>query len=258
MPSEEIIIRTYLCIWLVILGAVMGSFVECAVSRWKVGEPMFIDRSRCLSCEHILSVLDLIPIFSWLFLRGRCRYCGERIPADCLMTELAGAAGFLMLGISVPLRELGQWLIWAVLLLALSLTDIAKRVIPNELLLCLAANRIAWFFVQREEFEAVFEALKSIFVPITLLALVLLAERLMSREVMGGGDIKLLFVFSLYFTWIQQLLTLLLACLAGLAFAIPAGRKRGASVPFGPFLSVGALLTICFGNPVIEWYFSLF
>ena len=254
MPLEEIIM-VYLCVWLGIFGAVWGSFADCAVSRWAVGERMFVGRSRCASCGHVLSVLDLIPVFSWLFRRGKCKYCGERIPADCLLAELAGAAGFVCVGLRFGLTlALGQWLIWWALLLSLSLTDGAKRIIPDQLLLALAANRLIWFFVLREEFSSVFDIL----VPLALLGLVLLAEKVLGREVMGGGDIKLMFVLALYLSWAQLLLTLLAGCLTGLIWAALAGQGRGKAVPFGPFLAVGAVLTVCFGDPVLRWYFGLF
>lgn len=259
MPADEIIITVYLCIWLGIFGAVWGSFADCAVSRWAAGERMFTGRSKCASCGHVLSVPDLIPVFSWLFRRGKCRYCGEKIPADCLAAELAGALGLVCLGLrfgAVP--ALGQWLVWGALLLCLSLTDGAKRIIPDGLLLALAVNRMIWFFVLKEDFDAVLNALKACFVPLALLGLVLLAERLLGREVMGGGDLKLLFALALYFSWAQLLLALLAGCVLGLLWAVPAGRKRGEALPFGPFLAAGAVLTVCFGDPVLRWYLGLF
>lgn len=259
MPLDEMIMLVYLCIWLGIFGAVWGSFADCAVSRWALGERMFAGRSKCGWCEHILSALDLIPVFSWLFQRGKCRYCGGDIPVDCILSELAGAAGLICVGVRFGLSlELGQWVVWWALLLCLSLADGAKRVLPGRLLLALAANRLVWFFVLKEDFEAVLEALLACLVPLALLALVLLAERLMGREVMGGGDIKLLFVLALYLSWAQLLLTLLAGCLAGLVWAALAGRKRGTAVPFGPFLAAGALVSVCFGGPVLRWYFGLF
>lgn len=259
MPLEEIIIMVYLCVWLGIFGAVWGSFADCAVSRWAVGERMFTGRSRCASCGHVLLVLDLIPVFSWLFRRGKCKYCGERIPADCLLAELAGAAGFVCVGLRFGLTlALGQWLIWWALLLSLSLTDGAKRIIPDQLLLALAANRLIWFFVLREEFSSVFDILRACLVPLALLGLVLLAEKVLGREVMGGGDIKLMFVLALYLSWAQLLLTLLAGCLTGLIWAALAGQGRGKALPFGPFLAIGAELTVCFGAPVLRWYFGLF
>lgn len=220
---------------------------------------MFAGRSRCGACGHILSVFDLIPVFSWLFQRGRCKYCGERIPADCLLAELAGAAGFVCVGLRFgPVLALGQWLVWAGLLLWLALADGAKRVLPDGLLLLLAANRVVWFFVQKEGFDAIITAFRACFIPLLLLALVLLAEQVVGREVMGGGDVKLLLVLSLYLSWAQLLLALLAACLTGLFWAALAGRKRGTAVPFGPFLAVGGMLSVCFGDPVIHWYFGLF
>ena len=75
---------------------------------------------------------------------------------------------------------------------------------------------------------------------------------------MGGGDIKLLFALALYLTWAQLLLALLAGCLAGLAWAALAGRRRGTAVAFGPFLAAGALYAVCWGEPLIQWYFGLF
>ena len=257
--TEEQVIAIVLGIWLAVFGLVLGSFIDCAVSRWAAGEKMFVGRSRCLSCGHTLGAVDLIPVFSFLARRGRCGYCGEKIPAECLFAELLGAAGFVCVGIRFGLTPgLGQWVIWWAVLLALSLTDAAKRIIPDQLLLALAVNRMVWFFVLREEFGAVWDVLKACVVPAALLALVLLAEKLMDRELMGGGDVKLLFALALYLTWARLLLALVAGCLAGLVLAALAGKKRGTAVPFGPFLAAGSLAAVCFGDPVLAWYFSLF
>lgn len=258
MPADEIIIKIYLSLWLTVFGAVLGSFLACAVSRWAAGERMFAGRSKCASCGHILSVLDLFPVFSYLFLRGKCRYCGAKIPADCILSELAGAVSFLLLAWNVPLSRLPCWLIMAVFLLAVSLADGAKRIIPDGLLLALLVNRIVWFFAWKEDISVLFEVLKAALVPAALLALVLLGERLTGRELMGGGDIKLLLVLSGYLTWAQQLLGLLAGCVFGLILSVISGQKRGNAIPFGPFLAAGAIVSVTLGGPIIGWYFSLF
>ena len=258
---EDIIITAYLCFALAVLGAVLGSFLDCAATRWAAGDPHpFGGRSRCDACGRTLAPRDLVPVFSYLFLRGKCRTCGAKIPPDCLWAELAGAAGFALLGRRFGLSpELGQWLVWGALLLALSLTDAARRIIPDGLLLAMAANRLAWFFVLEADYAAVgLEILRACAVPAALLGLVLLMERLLGREAMGGGDIKLMFALALYLSWAQLLLVLLAGCVLGLLWAVPARRGRGAALPFGPFLAAGAVLTACFGGPVLEWYFGLF
>ena len=269
----------YICFWLALFGLIWGSFADCAVSRWARGEKMFAGRSRCLSCDHTLGLVDLIPVGGFLIRRGKCKYCGEKIPAECLLAELLGAVGFVCVGLRFgPNAELGiwnmiyngnpallvtslelvQWVIFAAILLILSLTDAAKRIIPNQLLIALAVNRVVWFFLRGEDWSAGLEVLKALIVPITLLILVLLAEKLMKRELMGGGDIKLLLALALYLSWAQLLLTLLLGCLAGLAFAALTRKKRGMALPFGPFLAAGALAVVCFCDGLIEWYFGLF
>ena len=275
----EQVTAIYLSVWLALLGLVLGSFIDCAVSRWAQGKKMFAGRSHCMACGHELGAPDLIPVGSVLVRRGKCRHCGEKIPAECLIAELAGAVGLVLIGLRFgPMEELGdalyfldgwdalvipaltlvQWLIWAALLLALSLTDAAKRIIPDRLLIALAVNRVVWFAALGADWSAALDALKACAVPAVLLALVLLAEKLLDREVMGGGDIKLLFALALYLSWAQMLLTLLAACVVGLAFAALARKKQGTAMPFGPFLAAGALAVVCFGDPLIQWYFGLF
>lgn len=256
--QEETIITICLTFWLALLGAVLGSFLDCAVTRWAKGEPWHKGRSRCDSCGRTLSPQDLVPIFSFLLQRGRCRRCGAKIPLDCLWAELAGAAGLVCVGLRFGLSpELGQWAVFTVLLLALALTDAAKRMLPDVLLLALAVNRAVWFFLLKQPlWETLKGMLLSLLVPAGVLAVVLLAERLWRREAMGGGDVKLLLALALYLTWPELVLTLLAACLLGILGAAAAG-KEGA-IPFGPFLGLGAVLCVCFGSPLIQWYLSLF
>ena len=281
LAADQIMVL-YICFLLALLGLIWGSFADCAVTRWaagKKGMKLFTGRSHCLSCGHELGIVDLIPVIGFLVRRGKCKYCGKKIPADCLIAELAGAAGFLFIGLRfAPDAELGiwyffysgktgllftalplaQWVIWAAILLALSLTDAAKRIIPNRLLIALAVNRVVWFFARREAWSVGLDVLKACIVPAVLLALVLLAEKLLGREVMGGGDIKLLFALALYLTWVQLLLTLLAGCVLGLVFAALARKKQGTAIPFGPFLAAGGLVVVCFCDPLIQWYFGLF
>ena len=277
--SMEQITVIWICFWLAVIGLIWGSFVDCAVSRWAEKKKMFVGRSHCLSCGHELGIADLIPVVSFAAHRGKCRYCGKKIPIDCLIAEVAGAVGLVLVGLRfAPDAELGiwyffysgnpgllftalplvQWTIWAAILLALSLTDAAKRIIPDQLLIALVVNRVVWFFVMGRNMNAVWDALRACIVPAALLVLVLLAERLLKREVMGGGDLKLLFALALYMSWAQLLLTLLCGCIAGLVFAALARRRQGTAMPFGPFLAAGALVVVCFCDPLIQWYFSLF
>lgn len=254
----ETILTLYLCFWLALAGAVLGSFADCAVWRWASGGAMFRGRSRCAACGHALTPRDLVPVFSFLLARGRCRHCGEKIPAECLWAEIAGAAVFVCLGVRFGLSlELAQWLVLGALLLSVSLTDAAKRIIPDRLLLIMAANRAVWMLILRQPvWDSVKTALASLCAgPLPLLALVLVMDRLLGRDTMGGGDIKLLMALALYLTWPQMLLALLGGCLLGIVGAA-LGRRRGA-IPFGPYLAAAAMAAVCFGGPLVDWYLGL-
>ena len=85
----------YTCFWLTLLGAVAGSFLECAVSRWAAGQPPFSGRSRCSASGRTLEPGELVPVVSFLLQRGQCRHCGEDIPSTCLWAELSPAYFFL-------------------------------------------------------------------------------------------------------------------------------------------------------------------
>lgn len=228
LPAHEIMISSvlsYLC--LAALGAVAGSLSDRAVSYWAAG-------------------------------RGRCT--GEGASFRRLWAELAGAIAFICVGLAFgPVAELGQWLMFTVLLLALSLADCTAQTIPDPLVLALAVGRAVWALVLRQPLkEAVLAALAACAVPTALLGVVLLAERLMDREIMGSGDMKLLFAVALYLTWPQMLLGLLAMSLLGLSFALLTGRVWGPKLPLSPFFAAGMVVSLCFGGPPIQWYLSLF
>ena len=126
------LLLVYCAILAAVLGAVFGSFINCAAWRIAHGESFLKGRSHCAECGHELKALDLVPVFSYLFLRGKCRYCGKKISPRYMITELLLAAAFvgivLRFGISgETLRYLGL----SVILLGLSLVDLETYRIPN-------------------------------------------------------------------------------------------------------------------------------
>lgn len=248
--------------WLAVIGAALGSFLNCAASRSAAGRNPFAGRSCCVDCGETLAARDLLPIFSYLWNRGRCRFCGTKIPLDCLAAELAGAVVLLAVGLNFnsvdELGEMGQWLCAAALALGVALWDWHGRVIPDKLLLLLLLNRAVWFCLletplEERVTERLFALLFSLLVPVSLLIIVLLAEMFWQREVMGGGDIKLLLVLAFYFSWAEMLLILLAGCFLGL-LGTALLRKWQDTLPFGLYLTLAAGLTLCWGAPLIDWY----
>lgn len=250
----------YFILLSVLAGASTASFLTCLAWRGAHGESIWKGRSHCENCRHPLSIRDLIPIISCLTLRGRCRYCGEKIPRVTLISELFGAftcAAFMLKFESAEERTM--WLIFAVILLIISLTDYYRYEIPDAALIAALVNRLSFWLISPNPlagFPAFLAGSLSVSLP--LLFLVLIMDHLQGEETMGGGDIKLFFVLGLYLDWKQMLLTLLTACILGTAGGLIQKRKlKRRAFPFAPYITAAAVLTVLFGQPVIDWYAAL-
>lgn len=245
----------YLAFCVALLGAAMGSFLACAADRH--GLPT--GRSRCDSCGHVLGLRDLVPLFSFLLSRGKCRYCGAPIPLSCLAAEGLGALAFGALTLRFgPSPQLGMLLGAAALLLLLSLIDWKEHILPDRLLLVLGVWRLFWAVLLGENWRETLPTmlLGALSVSLPLLVLSLVMDRLLGKETMGGGDIKLLFVLGLYQSWLQMILLVFCACVLALLFAA-LGKSRGKEIPFGPFLAMGWLVVTLWGEGWVQWYLSL-
>lgn len=260
--TEEQVWRVFMSVALALFGAVWGSFVNCAVSRHSSGKSLseaLNGRSKCDSCGRTLGAVDLVPIFSYLFLRGKCRKCGAKIPSDCLWTESAGVVVLGGVGYWFgPQLSSVLWLLLAIMLFTLSVIDAYERIIPDVLIVLLVVNRIVWWLALGADTGVAIDAVIALSIPAGLLVLVLVMEKLFEREAMGGGDIKLLFALAFYLDWWRLLFGLILSCVIGIVWSYIAGKKTGVAVPFGPFISVGALLSAMFGEIVFVAYMSLF
>ena len=245
-----------------LLGAVFGSFLNCAAWRLSHGESVLRGRSHCTACGHVLGAGDLVPILSWLFLRGRCRYCGKKIPARYPLTE----AVFALLTLLCLLRFDLSWLClrnWILLccLFCLSLTDLECMIIPDVCLIIAAAVWGIFLPLSGMGWPAVRGGLLAgLIFGGGLLGLSLLMDRILKRDSLGGGDIKLFAVLGLYLGIVGTLFMTVLACLLGLLFAVLRRGRGGGSepFPFGPAIAAaGTVMRLC-GEPLIQWYTGLF
>ena len=254
-------LTAYLLLLTALLGLVMGSFLNCLAWRLAHNEPVSRGRSHCPACGHTLAARDLVPLLSWLLLRGRCRYCGApvspRYPAAELVTALAYVSVVARYG---PTLSALRGLVLMSLLIAASLVDLEDGWIPDRLILAGIGAFVLLALPDAAPLAALGRGLfGALAVALPLLGLVLLADRLLGRETMGGGDIKLLFMIGLYFDWRLNLLLLIAACLLGLALAFILGRARpNAPFPFGPALAAAAWLVLLAGQPALDWYLGLF
>jgi len=259
--SFEMISILYLTAFAAVLGLIMGSFLNCLSWRLVHGESVMKGRSHCAVCGHVLRPLDLVPLLSYLFLKGRCRYCGEPVSVRYPLAELACGAiyGTLAWRYGFSPQTLRLLLLFS-LLLAVSLVDLEDGWVPNRFLLAGATGYLLLLFTEPEPMKALFRGLfgaAALFLP--LIFIVLLADKLLKKESMGGGDLKLFALLGLYFGWKQGLLLVILSCFTGLIAAVVMGKaKPGKPFPFAPAMTAAAWLTAMWGEPVINWYLSLF
>ena len=252
-------ITVYCCAVAALLGACMGSFLNCMAWRIVHGESVLHGRSHCDACGHVLSARDLIPVVSYLCGGGKCRHCGAKLSRRHVIGEAVSALVFvsLLLQYDISLQTLEAWIL-ACVLLACSFADLEGYIIPDRFIMVGIVLFIASeFFCADPLTRAIDGALGGFAVVGVLLLFVLWMEKRMGREAMGGGDLKLLFLTGLFFGWLANLLCLVLACVIGIVFALVRRSGGREEIPWGPSIALAAWITALAGEPVLTWYLSL-
>ena len=250
----------YCCTVACLLGAVFGSFLNCAAWRIAHGESFLRGHSHCPACNHALGARDLVPVFSWLFQRGRCRYCGEKISIRYPLTELAFALLTLLclLRFDLTIVCLRNW-IFLCCLFCLSLVDLECYIIPDGCLLtALGAWVLALPFLRPGWREILMSVLAGLVFGGGILLLSIVMDKVLGKESLGGGDVKLFAVVGLYLGFAATLFAVMLACVLGLVFAVLMSRgEKGKAIPFGPSISLAAAIMLLYGQRFVQWYMSL-
>lgn len=239
-------------------GLIFGSFITVVGYRVPRGESVVGGRSHCPGCGTQIAAYDNVPVLSWLLLRGRSRCCGERISARYPLTELA--LGVLWTGTVAVLwddpTEVALGLAFVTTLLAVTLTDLDRRVIPNKILLVAAVAGVAIAAVG-DPSSLPERAIAAVAAGGVLFLVVLAYPR-----GMGLGDVKLTALMGLYLgrnVAPAVLVALLAGSIVGLwmiAREGAAARKR--AIPFGPFLALGGVAGLLAGDQLVDLYLSTF
>jgi len=270
---------------LVLIGLCFGSFVNALV--WRVYEQekenskkkpdkkylaklsITKGRSICPHCKHELAVRDLIPVLSWLSLKGKCRYCGKPISAQYPIVELGMVV--LLVGsylwwpnsFNTTQYELfGLWVVMMIGFLALTVYDLKWYLLPNRLLYPLFVPAVAWMAisVSTSHGKGLGYTLAEVVISMVIDGgLFYILYQVSAGKWIGGGDVRLGWLLGLLaLTPARAVLVLFLASLLGTAFSLPLlvtkKLKRDSVVPFGPFLLLAAVLVQLFGASLLAWY----
>ncbi len=245
-------------IFVFFLGAILGSFLNVCIHRLPKRESLLSPPSHCPHCGEAIRFYDNIPILSYLLLRGKCRHCKAHIPSRYPIVE--GLSGLISLALFMKYGLTLQFLLFLLLaaaLITITFIDLDHQIIPDIISIPgIFCGLGASFFIPTISW---LESLFGILIGGGFLFLVALGYKwLTGREGMGGGDIKLLAMVGAWLGWKAIPFILLSSSLIGVV--IGGGSvlvdKRGlrAKIPFGPFLSLGALIYIFFGPEIVNWY----
>jgi leader peptidase (prepilin peptidase)/N-methyltransferase len=247
------------------LGAATGSFLNVAIYRMPRGESVVAPRSHCTTCERVIPWYDNLPVVSWLLLRGRCRGCGQSFSVRYPIVEALTA--IILLGLSLQFGwtlGLAFAFYFACSLLVVTYIDLDHQIIPDRITLPGIAVGLALALVAPAEMRwpAVQSWAIGTLVGGGILWVVAWGYELATgREGMGGGDIKLLAMIGAFLGWRAVLVTLIVGSFSGALIGVALIAARGADarmpIPFGPFLALGAVCALAFGEPLIEWYLRL-
>lgn len=250
----------------VVFGLLIGSFLNVCIYRIPEGLSIVRPGSRCPSCGTPISPFDNIPVLSYIFLLGKCRHCGKRISPRYPFVEALNAALYIAvlhrygLGWHVPV-----YLALVSALIVITFIDLDHWIIPDVITLPgIVIGLLAGSLLLPDPFlRALPLGPQASFVGAALgyclyYAVRKISSAVLKQEAMGGGDVKLMAMLGGFLGWKAVLLTTfagsLLGSVLGIVLMLFLGKSRKLAIPFGPFLAVGALISLLWGQDLLYWY----
>lgn len=248
-----------------ILGIVIGSFLNVCIYRIPEGESINLPRSHCQYCKHTLGALDLIPLLSYLALGGKCRYCKQKISMQYMLIEMLN--GCLYVWAIANLGITTEGILACILIsfiIVLTLIDMRYMLLPTNIIITgtvFALGVRGGISMLHNDLSILLQGVYGGIVGYVIVAIIFYASLLiLKKEGMGYGDVRYLGMIGCFTAWQSVLLTLFIASLVASVYGIIQlyVRKRSEAFPFGPFLSIGALICIFYADPLIRGYLELF
>lgn len=248
---------------LFIVGAVIGSFLNVCIYRLPRKESVVFPASHCPECGQLLSWVDNVPLASYAVLRGKCRRCGGRISIRYPLVEFLNAVLYVFAGYKIgAAAELLPALLLISTLVVIFFIDLEHYIIPNVVVLPVAvAGLAAMVAISLTASDPGFPAWWTFPLAGLVSGGFFFVIAFIFPRGMGMGDVKLAALLGFFLgraVIIGLFLGFLLGALVGLALIAGGGRSRKSKVPFGPFLAVGALVALFYGNELLDLYLGFF
>ncbi len=258
-----------IAVFLFILGAIIGSFLNVCIVRLPHEKSVIKPRSHCVKCKKTIPWFDNIPLLSFLILKAKCRNCSEKISPRYFFVELITAITFVLFylyyGLDILLLP---YLAMVCGFIVATFVDFEHRIIPDEvsfggmllgMLLSLFIPQMhltdpqgVWWMIHLKSFGISF--MGAFIGGGVIYRLGILGDFLFKKESMGGGDVKLLAMMGAFMGWELALLTFFIAPFFGAVYGIiEKVRTNDTAIPYGPFLVLGALISLFKGDVIIHW-----
>lgn len=257
----DLYIKLYFTFAALLFGTMIGSFLNVVIWRVPREESIVFPGSHCPKCDTAISWYDNIPVLSWLLLGAKCRHCAETISVRYPLIELASGVLFAATVYRFGIGLGSLWYAFSAALLVVTMIDLDHKIIPNEISLPgIPLGILAHMFLLSPRWldGLIFSGLGVLMGGGVLLAVALGYQALTKREGMGMGDPKLLGMIGAFVGWQGVVFTLLVSSVVGtvigLLMIVIGGKDRRTEIPFGPFLSLGAVLWVWVGPAALRWY----
>lgn len=244
-------------------GLIVGSFLNVCIHRLPRNISIVFPSSSCPICNNPIKARDNIPIISYIFLGGRCRYCGEKISIRYPFVELFNGilywAVFSYFGLGWHLPFLFAF---CSSMIVISFIDLDFQIIPDVITLpgIIIGFLGASFFIP-DIFGSTIIGFKTSLLGFFIGGGLFYLIAVLSKGGMGGGDIKMMAMVGAFLGWKAVLLTTFIGSLTGsivgIFLMVSKGMGRKTKIPFGPFLAFGAIITLFFGRVILDWYLQI-
>jgi prepilin signal peptidase PulO-like enzyme (type II secretory pathway) len=252
-------------------GLIIGSFLNCVIWRLYKEESFLSDKSYCPHCRHPLGTSDLVPVLSYIFLRGKCRYCQKKISIQYPLVELITALLFVFVYLrfgpvnvlfSFNFFEVLFWWIISAFLILIFVFDLKYYIIPDEVIYPAIIVSMLWIlysfsFGAISKTDVLYTVISSLSASLFFFLIWFFSKGM----AMGFGDVKLALLMGLMLGYPNIVAGLFLGFLFGaiIGSGLVLLKKKGfkSEIPFGPFLLAGLILSLFYGERIINWYLSL-
>lgn len=247
---------------ILIYGLIIGSFLNVCIYRIPKEESIVFPSSHCPNCGTSLKWCDLVPVFSFIVQRGKCRYCGEKISLQYLRIELLNAIIYLFIYIQFgfTLKFFFYTVIFS-LLIVITAIDLEHMIIPDILIIFILALSIIYKILTFLLYNNSLDLLNSIG-GLVLSGLLFTLIIILSRGGMGEGDVTLIaslgFILGIKKIFLTIFLSFILGAIISIFLLIMKIKDRKDPIPFGPFIILGFSIVVFWGEQLISWYKNIF